>query len=157
MYREILNYTDLHDDCKRIRKSARGIVIKDNKILLVKNTTQDIYMLPGGGLEDGETLEECCVRELLEETGYICKVVKATCEVEENFENICFLGRYFICEIIGTGEKNLTEQEKEVNCVVEWTELNEAIEMFAGHSKYKDYWEKDSTYLREHMGLKHSL
>ncbi|BDC92123.1 hypothetical protein TRBR_02200 [Treponema bryantii] len=27
------------------------------------------YIIPGDGVENGETLEECCERELVEETG----------------------------------------------------------------------------------------
>ena len=32
------------------------------------------YFLPGGGIEDGENLEECLIREFMEETGYSIKI-----------------------------------------------------------------------------------
>ncbi|MFS0749280.1 NUDIX hydrolase [Oceanobacillus sp. 1P07AA] len=32
------------------------------------------WSVPSGGIEEGETLEECCIRELNEETGYIGKL-----------------------------------------------------------------------------------
>jgi len=48
---------------------ASGVVIKDNKILLMKQVYQGegFYSLPGGSLEEGETLEQACRREIKEE------------------------------------------------------------------------------------------
>lgn len=52
-----------------IRVSARGIVIKDNKILLNEFGGGQYYNIPGGGVEPGETVRQAVVRELFEETG----------------------------------------------------------------------------------------
>lgn len=46
---------------------------KDNKVLLGKNRKGGVYegsyVVPGGGVEDGETNEQALRREMLEETG----------------------------------------------------------------------------------------
>ena len=56
-------------------KPATSIIfIKDDKILFSKRGLEpDIgrYELPGGFLEYGESAEECCVREISEETGLV--------------------------------------------------------------------------------------
>ena len=55
------NYADPPEG---VRQASRAIIVKDGKILLTYETNTDVYMSPGGGLEEGETLEECCKREL---------------------------------------------------------------------------------------------
>lgn len=55
-----------------------GILIEDNKILLVKQKVSEKrnWSLPGGKLERGETLEEGMIREMKEETGLDVEVLK---------------------------------------------------------------------------------
>lgn len=54
--------------------SAGGLIVKDNKVLLVKITygaNKGYWMLPGGFVEERETFEEAAIREVKEETGII--------------------------------------------------------------------------------------
>ena len=53
-----------------------GILIEDGRILVVKQevSEQRHWSLPGGKLEYGETIEQCLVREVKEETGIDIKV-----------------------------------------------------------------------------------
>lgn len=51
------------------RVSARGIIIKDDKILLNEFGNGEYYNVPGGGIEPGETARQAVVREVMEETG----------------------------------------------------------------------------------------
>lgn len=65
-----------------------GVLIEDDKILLVKQkvSSQRSWSLPGGRLEQGESMEEGMIREIKEETGlttgvskllYICEKTEA--------------------------------------------------------------------------------
>src|ERR1700724_4242082 len=40
-----------------------------NKVLLVKRNDVPVWVIPGGGVDNGETIEEAARRELQEETG----------------------------------------------------------------------------------------
>ena len=61
-----------------------GIVIKDNKLLVVDMDDSGFLCLPGGYVELGETTEEACIRELEEEVGKKFKI-NEYCGVIENF------------------------------------------------------------------------
>jgi 8-oxo-dGTP pyrophosphatase MutT (NUDIX family) len=46
--------------------SIKGVVLRDGKVLLLKNE-RDEWELPGGRIEHGETPQECVAREIAEE------------------------------------------------------------------------------------------
>jgi 8-oxo-dGTP diphosphatase len=51
------------------RVRVAGLLVHDGQILLVKHRGQAFWLLPGGRLDEGESLHECVAREFLEETG----------------------------------------------------------------------------------------
>ena len=53
--------------------SVRGVVFRGNRVLVMRNR-DEVHILPGGRREDGETLVETLVREVLEEAGWTLKV-----------------------------------------------------------------------------------
>lgn len=52
------------------------IVNERGELLLIRRTDNDLYALPGGQLELGETLSEAVVREIREETGKAVRVTE---------------------------------------------------------------------------------
>lgn len=52
------------------------VVKKEDSYLLCKREDNGLWVLPGGGLEAGETPEEAAKRELFEETGIKAKFLK---------------------------------------------------------------------------------
>ena len=57
---------------KKIRVGAYGLIIKDNKIALIKKARggyKGLLDIPGGGIEHGESPEETLIREIKEEAG----------------------------------------------------------------------------------------
>lgn len=56
---------------KKLRLNTRVLVYHENKLLLVRNKNAHFWYPPGGGWEyEHETIQECAVREVYEETGY---------------------------------------------------------------------------------------
>ena len=58
------------------RQRATAIVVRDGCILVVRDKFRPAFMLPGGGIDDGETPEVAVARELEEETTLTATAVK---------------------------------------------------------------------------------
>lgn len=54
---------------------VRCVIIKDNKMLLVREKAENTWETPGGRVEVGEKVEQALHREVLEETGYEIEIV----------------------------------------------------------------------------------
>jgi 8-oxo-dGTP diphosphatase len=63
---------------QNIRIRAAGILLKENQILLVRHEKngKSYWLLPGGGVDFGESVEEALTREFREEVGLPIKVGK---------------------------------------------------------------------------------
>ena len=61
-----------------IRSAARALIFRGEKILLTRcqRDGHEFYLLPGGGQQLGETLEETVVRECREEIGVEVEVIR---------------------------------------------------------------------------------
>ena len=136
------------------REACRGIVIKNDKILLIYEVNTDQWFIPGGGLEDNESMQECCKREMAEETGYVVETKDHFLTINEYYEEWLFINHYYICDYVGETERALTERELEVGLEPRWIFFDEALDIF---SKYQDYADenepKRSAYLREYKAL----
>ena len=109
------------------RVSSRGIIIEDGKVYLMfrrrikdDGTIKEYYVIPGGGIEKNETLEENIKRELKEEftvdvkiEGYVGKD-----EGEDSIAN------FFSCSII-SGIPKLGGEEKERCCESNYYEIRQ--------------------------------
>lgn len=81
-------------------QGAFVIVINEkNKVLLTKRKDFPIWDLPGGRLEDNESLELCAVREAREETGYIVKINRKIGEYQRPMCND--IQHIYLAEVIG--------------------------------------------------------
>lgn len=83
-----------------------GFAFMHRKNVIKRKDYKEYYTFPGGGLENGETLEEGVVREVKEEFGINVKVIKKLYEMEsEKFNQKEY---FFLCEYIdgtfGTGD-----------------------------------------------------
>lgn len=149
---------DAEKTVSKTRVGCRGIVVKGSQILISHEVNTNYYLIPGGGLENGETLEMCCIREVREETGYIVKPVRCFLSINEYYGDRKYVGYYFICEVMGEGEQCLTESERERGLVPEWIDVNRVLEMY---SRYNDFTEinedKRGSYLREYTALREYL
>ena len=114
------------------RVSSRAIIIEDNKLLAmfrrkIKNdgSVKEYYVIPGGGLEENETLEENVIRELKEEFSVDIEVIKflGTEEYDDTIAN------YFLCKIVnGTpklGGEELERMTKENYYEIKYIDLKE--------------------------------
>ncbi|PEL14970.1 DNA mismatch repair protein MutT [Bacillus wiedmannii] len=92
-----------------------GILIEDEEVLLVKQKVANRnWSLPGGRVENGETLEEAMIREMREETGLEVKIKKLLYVCDKPDANPSLLHITFLLERI-EGEITLPSNEFDHN------------------------------------------
>ena len=120
----------------KTRYGSRAVILKGDRILLSHETLSDLWMLPGGGQEAGETPEECCIREVEEETGFKVRIDRAILKLNEYYEEYRYISHYFLCEVVGEGTMRLTAQEQRRGLHPEWLPLSEALDLFSHHQDW---------------------
>jgi 8-oxo-dGTP diphosphatase len=68
--------------------TARAVVVRGTQILLMhrRKDGREYFVLPGGHVEEGETVEETVVRELYEETGLHVRIQRELARLYNPFD-----------------------------------------------------------------------
>ncbi|MET1013126.1 MAG: NUDIX hydrolase [Paenisporosarcina sp.] len=114
-------------------KGAAGVCINEhNRVLMVLQAGEDEeakWSIPSGGIESNETFEECCVREMKEETGLNVQVISKIHDKNGSLEqySITYELQYYLVEIV-SGE--LTVQDPDEFIInVAWKSIEELDEL----------------------------
>lgn len=153
--KEIFHRDDLNLSGTSIERLAiRGVIIKNDKILLVHLKKKNEFKFPGGGSNGNESIENILKREILEETGGIVKVIrrKIGTVIEYNKkenDNIDFFkmtSEYYEVDIEDNLEsQNLDPWEVDLEFTPIWISIKKAFEI--NNSKILNKEIKDSTWL----------
>ncbi len=113
------------------RLTGKAVVFDNEKnIALVGTKVNKFLLLPGGGIEAGESIEDGIVRESLEEIG--CRVkLGAPLGIVEDYrgrDKKHKISHCYIANVVGEkGSPKLTESEKKNGLHVIWVSLAEAM------------------------------
>jgi len=88
--------------------SSGGVVVNpEGRVLLIKRADEEIWCLPKGTIESGESLEATAVREILEETGLRVKLLRPLITIHFRYywpprgHNVDKTVVYFLAEPVG--------------------------------------------------------
>ena len=136
------------------RRAARGIVTDGDLILISYEKTTGQWMIPGGGVDEGESWSGCCVREVAEETGYLIEPSHCVLELSEYYEDCRYITRYFMGTVTGQAERKLTEREILAGMEPRWFSISDALAEFSTHERYDGTDEmRRGLYQREYTAL----
>lgn len=126
---------------------------------MIYNRKDGDYKFPGGGLKDGEELEEALIREVREETGLVVikdsiRYIGRTEEIRKGRTDDVLetISHYFTCRTEEEAvERNLDEYEKEYGYTLQFVTLEEAAQNNEQVLRSKDIpWiQRDTLMLRK--------
>ena len=79
----------------------QGAIVRDDQILLIRHqeneTGRSYWIFPGGGIEPGETEEECVRREIREETNLDVRIVSLLMDEPEPTQSTYLSHKTYLC------------------------------------------------------------
>jgi len=122
------------------RINARAIIFHNGKIALLYVGKKGYHKLPGGKADSNESVNDCLMREVYEETGCTIKVtgeVGSVIEYRSKYKikqtSYCFLAEAISCSL-----PKFAQEEIDDGYSLEWVTLDEAILMIK-QEKSKGY------------------
>lgn len=96
----------------------QGAVVKDDHLLLIRyrepETDHTFWLFPGGGIEPGESAEECVRREMVEETNLVVAVERLLFDEAIEHSDIYQRRQTYLCSVVAGEARPGYEPEFEV-------------------------------------------
>ncbi|MBU1179595.1 NUDIX domain-containing protein [Patescibacteria group bacterium] len=130
--KDIFPNREIKDNDKwQLRKTVKIIALnKNNQIALITNPIHGFYLLPGGGIEEGEEIEMAANRECEEEIGYsvdnqiiIGKTKEFRDRESKEYDTYCVSAK--ITKPVDQDKR--TKNEKKLGLNVEWFDIDKAL------------------------------
>jgi 8-oxo-dGTP diphosphatase len=124
----------------------QGAIVKDHHVLLLRHrehqTGRSYWLFPGGGIEEGETEEQCVAREMFEETGLIVNVERLLFSQPMTEPDGYKQRKIYLCSILSGEAKPGYEPEEDASAFydieeVRWFDLRDV------RTWDKGVWDKD--------------
>lgn len=85
--------------------AVRALIIKGSKVFLLHRRDYDMWELPGGGMDNKETIEQALKREIKEETNLIIKPLRLV-GVYHNYRENTLIFTFLVKVLSGRLKKN---------------------------------------------------
>jgi 8-oxo-dGTP diphosphatase len=108
-------------------QAAGGVVLRDGRLAVVHRPRYDDWSLPKGKLDPGESFEDAALREVEEETGLRCRLVRELPAVEYEVRGRPKLVRYWAMEVEDETPFAPNDEVDEVR----WLEPHEALALLS--------------------------
>jgi ADP-ribose pyrophosphatase YjhB (NUDIX family) len=107
-------------------EGSAGVCINEHgEVLMVrqgKMEEEKLWAVPAGGKETGETFEQCCIREVFEETGYDVEIVRPLFVKTGVISGINVKVQYFEIKITG-GDIRIQDPDRLIHEIA-WKKVN---------------------------------
>lgn len=146
------------EDCKHLtpRIGVRAILKHNDDFILVYNKHWNLYTLPGGGVNENESLIDALRREVKEETGFNIKAIKEGLILSEYYYDSAWQHHFYYCETDGERDvQSLTQEEKDAGLETVSMSYIDVLDTFLNHETNRLHAE--NIYQREFLGFMHSL
>lgn len=142
-----------------LRKSARAILLDDRGEMATQYLqTYSYHKLPGGGVDNGESVEEAARREIKEEVGCDCIVERPIGVIIEyrNKYKLIHISYCFLTKVVGEiNEPKLEEGELEEGQITLWLKPEEILKKMETDKpgKFEGHFilEREKTFIQEFL------
>jgi 8-oxo-dGTP diphosphatase len=108
-------------------QAAGGVVLHDGRVAVVHRPRYDDWSLPKGKVDPGESFEDAALREVEEETGLRCRLVRELPAVEYEVRGRPKLVRYWAMEVEDEAPFEPNEEVDEIR----WLAPDEALALLS--------------------------